>query len=296
MVGEGITGLDAKSLRFFEAVAQFGSMKRAALQLHTVQSNVTAHIRALEQELNITLFERRTDGIRLTPAGLRLLPHALEIHSAFESAKRAVSDDGVPHGPLIIGIRKSASMLHLSNLLSIFVPMYRGVELTVRTETSPVLTELVLNRKIEGAFICDPVAHGDLIGEVMFDEELVILTPPSVRSLRDIDPATMQIIVLGQGSLYKQQLAEVLARNGIPPLQSMELGTVSAIVECVNAGLGVTLLPMGRGQNTSYGNAVVHHIFDASCRVKTIFVRRRDGFVSSALSAFLNCTREYARG
>lgn len=288
--------LDAKSLKFFEAVAQFGSMKRAALQLHTVQSNVTAHIRALEQELNVALFERRTDGIRLTPAGLRLLPYALEVQSAVESAKRAALDDGIPHGPLVIGMRKSASMLHLSNLLSIFVPMYPGVELTVRTETSPVLTELVLNRKIEGAFICDPIAYGDLIGEVMFDEELVILTPPSVQSLRQIDPATMQIIVLGQGSLYKQQLSEVLARNGIPTMRAMELGTVSAIVECVNAGLGVTLLPTGRSQNTSYGDAVVHHIFDAACRVKTIFVRRRDGFVSSALSAFLNCAREYARG
>jgi DNA-binding transcriptional LysR family regulator len=289
--------LDAKSLKFFEAVAQLGSMKRAALQLHTVQSNVTAHIRALEQELNVTLFERRTDGVRLTAAGLRLLPRALEVQSAVESAKRAALDDGIPHGPLVIGVRKSASMLHLANLLSIYVPMYRGVELTVRTETSPVLTELVLNRKIEGAFVCDPVAYGDLLGEAMFDEELVVLTPPFVKTLREIDPATMQIIVLGQGSLYKQQLSEVLARHGIPPMRAMELGTVSAIVECVNAGLGVTLLPIGRGlNNASYGDAVVHHIVDAACRVKTIFVRRRDGIVSSALSAFLDCAREYARG
>ncbi len=287
--------LDAKSLKFFEAAAQFGSMKRAALQLHTVQSNVTAHIRALERELNVALFERRTDGIRLTPAGLRLLPYALEVQSAVERAMRAALDEGIAHGPLVIGMRKSASMLHLTNLLSIFIPMYPAVELTVRTETSPVLTELVLNRKIEGAFICDPVVYGDLISEVMFDEELVVLTPPSVKSLRDIDPATMQIIVLGQGSLYKQQLSEVLARNGIPPMRAMELGTVSAIVECVNAGLGVTLLPIARGKNTSYGDAVVHHIFAPSCRVQTVFVRRRDGFVSSALSAFLNCAREYAR-
>jgi hypothetical protein len=75
----------------------------------------------------------------------------------------------------------------------------------------------------------------------------------------------------------------------------MELGSVSAIIECANPGLGVTLLPMGRGRNTSFGDAVVHHIYDPACRVKTIFVRRADGFVSSALSAFLKCTREYAR-
>lgn len=287
--------MDAKALRFFEAVAQFGSMKRAALQLNTVQSNVTAHIRALEQELNVTLFERRTDGIRLTPAGLRLLPHALEVQSAVESAKRAALDDGIPHGPLIIGMRKSASELHLANMLSIFLTKYPKVELIVRTETSPVLTELVLNRKIEGAFVCDPVAYGDLTSEVIFDEELVVLTPPTVRNLHDIDPAKMHIIVLGQGSLYKHQLLEVLARRGIPPLQVIELGTISTTIECVNAGLGITLLPMSRSQKAPYGKAVVHHVTDFACRVQTIFIKRRDGFVSSALSAFLNCAREYAR-
>ena len=68
--------MDLADLRMFEAVARLGSMSRAAEGLHTVQSNVTAHIRQLEARLGTALFLRGGRGVQLTPAGARLLPHA----------------------------------------------------------------------------------------------------------------------------------------------------------------------------------------------------------------------------
>lgn len=55
--------MDAAELRVFEAVARLGSMNRAAAELRTVQSNITARIRLLEEELQIRLFDRRTRGV-----------------------------------------------------------------------------------------------------------------------------------------------------------------------------------------------------------------------------------------
>jgi DNA-binding transcriptional LysR family regulator len=69
--------MDAADLRIFEAVARLGSMSRAALALHTVQSNVTAHIRQLEARLGLALFERSGRGVRLTAAGARPLARLL---------------------------------------------------------------------------------------------------------------------------------------------------------------------------------------------------------------------------
>ncbi len=66
--------MDVTDLKTFEAVARLGGMNRAAAELHTVQSNVTARIRALEQELGSPLFQRHSRGVALTPAGRRLLP------------------------------------------------------------------------------------------------------------------------------------------------------------------------------------------------------------------------------
>src|SRR5262249_62101109 len=95
--------MDAADLKIFEAVARTGSMNKATAVLHTVQSNVTARIQALEAELGCKLFERNRRGGVLTPAGRRLLPFAARAVPLFADAKRAAADDGAPSGGLVIG-------------------------------------------------------------------------------------------------------------------------------------------------------------------------------------------------
>ena len=92
--------MDAADLRIFAAVARTGSMSKAASELGTVQSNVTARIRALEDRLGVELFERTNRGATLTAAGLRLRPYADRVAGLLEDAKRAVADEGTPSGAL----------------------------------------------------------------------------------------------------------------------------------------------------------------------------------------------------
>ena len=92
--------MDASDLRYFEAVARLGGMNRAAAALNTVQSNVTARVRDLEDELGVKLFRRHSRGTELTRAGERLLPYATKVARMLAEARRAALDDGVPKGPL----------------------------------------------------------------------------------------------------------------------------------------------------------------------------------------------------
>ena len=97
--------MDVDDLKVFEAVARVGSLSRASRELHTVQSNVTARIRRLEEELGVPLFERHSRGVHLTSAGRRLLPYSLESARLLTEARRAVEDSPEPHGTLVIGSR-----------------------------------------------------------------------------------------------------------------------------------------------------------------------------------------------
>lgn len=90
--------MDIGDLQVFEAVARFGGMNRAAAKLNTVQSNVTARIKALEADLGCALFARHSRGVSLTPAGQRLLPYADRASRLIADARRAARDDGVPMG------------------------------------------------------------------------------------------------------------------------------------------------------------------------------------------------------
>src|SRR4051794_38053932 len=103
--------MDAGDLKVFAAVARLGGMNRAASELHTVQSNVTARIQALEADIGCVLLERHSRGVSLTPAGLRLLPYADEVARVLADARRAARDDGTPRGTLTIGSLETTAAL-----------------------------------------------------------------------------------------------------------------------------------------------------------------------------------------
>src|SRR6266498_4702668 len=85
--------MDFNRLRSFAAVAEAGHLTRAAEKLHISQPALSAQIKALEDELDLTLFERTSTGMTLTAAGKRLLAEADKILAAsqtFEAEARAL--------------------------------------------------------------------------------------------------------------------------------------------------------------------------------------------------------------
>jgi DNA-binding transcriptional LysR family regulator len=288
-----MTVMDAADLRIFETVARLGGMNRAAAELNTVQSNVTARIRVLEDELGTALFERHSRGVTLTAAGERLLPYAVRVRRALEDARRVVEDDGTPRGALTIGTLETTAAMRLSPLLSAYLGKHPQVDLVLRTGTTGELIDGVLEHRLEGAFVCGPVDHPDLEAEVVFREDLVILAARSARALDDLLRAgELKIIVLRAGCSYRQRLEAILASRGVVGVRVLEFGTLEAILGCVAAGLGITLLPRSIVEPSRRGDELaVHELPAAEARVETLFVRRRGAFLSSAAAAFLDCVR-----
>lgn len=285
--------MDTADLRVFEAVARLGGMSRAADELNTVQSNVTTRIRLLEGALGTPLFHRHSRGVALTAAGRRLLPYATRVGKLLEDARRAVEDDGTPKGALTVGSLETTAALRLSPILSTYAASHPDVDLVLSTGTTCELIEHVLEHRVDGAFVCGPVNHKELEQEAVFIEELVIVTARSVRTLDELTGRDdLKIVVLRAGCSYRQRLETILAARGIVGVRRLEFGTLDAILGCVAAGLGVTLLPKSVVAGASRaGGVAIHDLPHADSRVETLFIRRRDAFLSSALEAFLRCVR-----
>jgi DNA-binding transcriptional LysR family regulator len=283
--------MDTGDLRIFEAVARLGGMNRAAAALNTVQSNVTARVKALEADLGCVLFERRRTGVSLTAAGRRLLPYADDAARLLTDARRAVRDDGVPRGVLTIGSLETTAALRLTPLLAGYAADYPDVDLVLRTGTTRELIGEVLEGRVDGAFVCGPVAHADLLGEAIFREELIMLTARNVTAQDEMwKSGEVSIVVLRAGCSYRQMLEALLARRGVTVRRQLEFGTLEAIFGCVAAGLGITLLPRALiGPVWGPGRVSLHPLPPADAMVDTVFIRRRDGFSSSALKAFVAC-------
>lgn len=285
--------MDAADLRVFEAVARLGAMNRAAGELNTVQSNVTARMRALEQELGVPLFHRHPRGVTLTDAGRRLLPFAGQIGGLLADARRAVGHDGEPGGPLTIGSLESTAALRLPPILSAYAARYPAVDITLRTGTTCELVEDVLAHRLEGALVCGPVDQADLVEETAWSEDLAVMASHNARSLSEaIAQPDLRIIVLRAGCSYRERLEAVLARRGIAVPRLLEFGTLEAIYGCVRAGLGISLLPRALIESVWRSRGItLHSLPPAEAQVDTVFIRRRDAYESNALRAFVQQIR-----
>jgi DNA-binding transcriptional LysR family regulator len=285
--------MDAADLRVFQSVARTGSMNRAALELNTVQSNVTARIKSLETEVGFALFARTNRGVTLTAAGRRLLPFATRATRLLDDARRAVADEGAPCGALIVGSLDTTAALHLSPILAAYVAAYPAVDLSLRTGTTREMVEQVLDRQLDGAYVCGPANHPDLLVEPFVREELVILTAPAVTRFETLaGKPDLKIIVLKAGCSYRLQLEAMLARRGIVGVRQLEFGTLEAIISCVSAGVGVTLLPKALlGSLWEHGRVRAHPLPNGEGDVETVFIRHREAFASSALRSFMDMAR-----
>jgi LysR family transcriptional regulator, cell division regulator len=285
--------MEYADLRVLEAVARHGSMNRAATELNMVQSNVTARIRILEQQVGTPLFDRSRRGVVLTAAGERLLPYAARLSAILKEAYEAARDDGTPRGNLRIGSLETTAALRLPAILSAYAQAYPEVGLVVTTGTSSSLITDVLDHKLDGAFVAGPVQHVDLLEEIIFREELMLVTSPALRHFDDIDrQRELKIIVFRHGCSYRQRLETLLTRRGIQTARPLEFGSLDAILGCVAAGVGITLLPKAVVASAwREGRVVAHELPPEDARVATVFIQRRNVYASSALNAFLEVAR-----
>ena len=178
-------------------------------------------------------------------------------------------------------------------MLSAYAAAWPEVDLVLTTGTTCELVEAVLAHRLEGAFVCGPVDHPEIEEQTVFREELVVVTAPAVRGLEQLRAQErLKIVVLRAGCSYRQRLASLLAARGIVGVRLLEFGTLDSILACVGAGIGITLLPRVVVETAARdGRVALHALPTAEAEVDTVFIRRRDGFVSSALAAFLASVR-----
>lgn len=277
--------MDSADLRIFQMVAREGSITKAATRLGYVQSNVTARVRHLESELGTVLFHRHNRGMTLSSDGKTLLSYAEKIIGLMDEAMKALSGKE-PTGPLMIGSSQTAAAVRLPKLFSAYYEQYPQVQLSLTTGYAPLLMDKVHHYELDGAFIASSCNHPELQSYPAFDEELVIASSTSVR---DLEAALRKpILVLGMGCSYREILERWLRSEGLMQPVIMEFGTLEAIIGGVSAGLGISLLPKSSiRKREEEGMLRSHAIPSAFSHMKTLFITRKESYVSSALSTFI---------
>ena len=290
--------MDIHDLTVFAAAARHGSVTRAAHSLSTVQSNVTARIRVLENELSVKLFHRTHRGITLTEKGQQLLPYAQQMLSLLEHARAAVAESRDVRGTLQIGSLQSTASARLPDVLKAYAAQHDQVDIRVETGTSAELIARVLESRLDGAFVAGAEDHPDLDAVTSFVEELVIITPAPYASVRAYlkRSGLTKLLVFKVGCHYRQRLERYLSAEGIALLNQMEFGTIDGIIGCVAAGLGISMLPRSVVERSARRKEVSVHALPSAYRyVDTQFVTHKAQVRSLALTRLIDViTAEHA--
>lgn len=283
--------MQLKSLRIFDAVCESGSFGAAAQQLHTVQSNVTAHIKKLEEEAGAQLLER-TNPVFPTPAGRMLRRYAQQMLALHEEALGQLQRRAPAAGVLRIGSMETTAALRLPTLLAQLRQQHPGIdmELTVQP-TVHLLTEL-LGGSIDCAFVNGHSPQPELHTWKVFREELVLVSGQPLQCFPAPEVLCASVfLAFRQGCSYRQRIELLMASQGVPAVRIMELGMLDTILGCVAAGMGYALLPRSLVEVQQQRFAVHWMALPgpegaALAWVDTCFVTRTGAGWSPALRAF----------
>lgn len=237
-------------LRAFVAIARKLHFGSAATDLGVSQPSLSQALAGLEAGLGVQLIERTTRRVMLTAEGRRLLPSAMAACDAIDNfLSDAAGEDDPLRGPLRLGLIPTIAPYVLPRLLR-GLPLRRPeLELRVAEDQTARLLEHLREGTLDAAILALPT-NAPGIGEIaMYDEDFVLALPAGhqLAGRKRMPPsmlADLPLLLLDEGHCLRDQALEVCQLAGVnPDLRQTRAASLTTAVQCVEGGLGVTLIP-----------------------------------------------------
>ena len=239
--------IELRSLRQFIAVAEELHFGRAAERLHMTQPPLTQAIQKLEVALGAALFERTSRSVRLSAAGVALLPTAKALLSQAEALPAFVQAAALGQsGRLRLGFVSTVGYGELPRWLRGFRELQPDIVLTLREATLDVQLRSFAADEIDAGFIIHvPGALSMGFEYWRISSEPMVLALSSEQSRAETDPLALPLIIFPREiapSLFDAVLEHYRARAATPAI-AQEAIQMQTIVNLVSAGIGVAWVP-----------------------------------------------------
>ena len=206
-------------LKVFRAVAEHLNFHKAAQQLFLTQPAVTLQIKALESDLGVRLFDRRGGNVSLTQQGSVLLTYANKLVDVVSEAERQLGcKDNKVSGELSLGVSTTIAQYVLARLMSTFLAEYPLIDLSLRSDNTSEIVQLLLDSQISVGLVEGPARDRGVRSEPFMEDELVPIaaadTPSDDLSRSEFVKAKLLMREHGSGS--RQAVETALKKAGYP--------------------------------------------------------------------------------
>lgn len=245
--------MDTKHLRYFVQIVENGSLSKAARQLSIAQPALSQQLARLEDEVGKPLLHRSSKGVLPTENGLALYHHArFMLRQLDQALPIARSATGTVQGMVSVGLPATTVSAIGLRLVQRTRQAYPGVLLNVVEGMSGHIGHLMRLGQLDLAVLFSNDISRDLTSEPLMVEELFVLIPghselvPPGRTSITIAEASGLPLILPTGSHgLRQRIAAEFENRGLTTNVVTEIDSLSLLMNCVYAGIGATIKPMG---------------------------------------------------
>lgn len=234
-------------LRSFAAIAETGQLTRAAEKLHVSQPAVSAQIKALEEALELTLFERTPNGMVLTAAGKRLLADAEKVLAAVQNLQnhaRALKGEVV--GKARIGTLSDPEFIRAGEFINAATSRHPLLELELHHGVTGEVLESVRDGQLDASFYYGDLKFPTVAGIPLREIVYRVAAPASWRErLKDADwneIAGQPWIIAPPISTHNQLVHALLRKHGVEPTRVVEADHEAVLGSLVVSEVGIALM------------------------------------------------------
>ncbi len=241
--------MEIRNLTTFVRIAEVQNFSKTAEQLGYSQSAVTMQIKQLEAELHTQLFERIGKQVKLTQAGERLLPYALEILNSVRKAETIVQEPEKISGKLRIGTCESYVISILPPVIMEFSNLCPHVEISTHTALVPDLFHMLRQNDIDILYFLDEKIYFPEWVKVSEQPEKIFFvassdSPLAERKKITIDRLLQEPLYLTErGISYRYAMEQLLAAKGYELHPFWEVGNTDVITRFLLENKGISFLP-----------------------------------------------------
>ena len=239
--------MELYQLRGFAAVAEAGHLTRAAEKLHVSQPALSAQIKALEDELGVTLFDRSATGMALTAAGKRLLPEANRVLSdaaALHGIARTIQGEVTGH--VRVGTLSDPEFIRLASLLAQATERFPLLEIELHHEVSGAAFEKVRDGALDASFYYGDLAHPAVASVPLREIAYRVAAPAAWRDKVQRagwdEIAALPWVMTPAISTHHVLATRLFIERGGAPATLIEADNEMVIRSLVASGLGVALV------------------------------------------------------